>query len=199
MNQLDQIEQKYGSVLPDAYKSMHAAGWLDVKSPASLYFWLLEAEWMPLREIIEYEPDEDEQPGLVPFAFEGDGSYWCWWPAAHPGAIVLCPRDCYEGEFYALSFVSFMYRRLLDYAGCVPRAEEPEARRYLRETTARLADYLPTSWQETLNTLASAELVQWTHGKTQGGGFLTYGQKQEIIRRDVNFPLLGQTFRWMHT
>ena len=196
--QFQQVEQKYGLVLPEAYRSMQAAGWLDVNSPDPLYLWLLGAKWLPLAEVLEHEPEDYQKPGFVPFAAEADGSHWCWWPEVHPGMVVMCPRDCYDGEFYAASFLGFVYRRLLDYAGCVLSQEDQEARHYLHQSTARLADYFPDAWIETLNTLASAEPVQWRYGKITGRGFLTYEQKQEIIRRDLSFPLLDQEFQWMY-
>ncbi len=197
MDQYEQVEQKYGLVLPEAYRSMCAAGWFDVKSDN--YFWLYDAEWVPLTEILNYQPEEYHKPGFVPFASEGDGSHWCWWPSAHPETVVLCPRDCGEGEFYAPSFTGFLYRRLLDYASYVPLEEEQEARQYLRDWSARLSTYLPILWKDTLKTLASGELTRWSYnGRDAGWGFMTHEQKQEIVQRDLAFPLLDQEFQWMH-
>jgi len=197
MNDFEKIEQKYDLVLPEAYRSMQARGWLDVKSDD--YFWLLEAEWMPLRDILEHEPEEYQKPGFVPFAFEADGSHWSWWPAAHPETVVLCPRDYYDGEFYAPSFVGFVYRRLLDYAGSVRLEEEQEVRQYLRDWSLRLSEYLPASWINTLKTLASAELIRWSYkGKASGWGLMTYEQKRAITQRDLAFPLLDEEFQWMY-
>lgn len=199
MDELDQIEQKYSFTLPQTYRSMFAVGWLDVKSPDPLYFWLLGAEWLSPAEILEYEPEDYQKPGFVPFAAEADGSHWCWWPEAHPETVVLCPRDCYDGEFYAPSFLGFVYCRLLDYAGCVSRQEEQEARQHLYESTVRLANYFPDAWKETLNTLASAELVQLSYsGRDAGWGLMTHEQKLEILQRDVSFPLQNQNFQWMY-
>ena len=113
MNEFEQIERKYGLVLPEAYRSMYAAGWFDVKGDND--FWLNEAEWMSLEEILNHEPAEYHRPEFVPFATTGGGSYWCWWPSAHPETVVFCPRDCYDGQFFAPSFIGFVYRSLLDF------------------------------------------------------------------------------------
>ena len=199
MDELDQIEQKYRFILPDAYRAMSAAGWLDTNSPDPLYFWLPGAKWLSPAEMIEYEPEDYQRPGFVPFASEPNGSHWCWWPEAHPGAVVSCPNDCEDGEFYAASFLDFVYQRLLDYAGCVPRQEEQEARRYYYESAVRLSNYFPASWKETLNALAAAELVQLSyHGRDAGWGLMTNEEHSEILQRDIEFPLLGQTFQWVY-
>ena len=201
MDDLERVEQKHGLRLPEAYRSMQAAGWLDVEASENPdYFWLSEAEWMPLDEIADYQPEEYHKPGFVPFASEGDGSHWCWWPSVHPGKVVLCPRDCEEGEFYAPSFTGFLYRRLLDYARCVSDKEEHEIRQYLRASATRLSRHLPTLWKDTLNDLASAQWVQQfsPNGREVGLGLLTQERYQEIVQRDLTFPLLDQVFEWMH-
>ncbi len=202
MNELEQIEQKYDFLLPEAYSSMQARGWFDVKSDD--YFWLLEAEWMPLTEMQSYEPEEYQKPGFVPFASEADGSHWCWWPSAYPESVVLCPRDCYDGEFYAPSFEGFLYRRLLDFCGTgfdmENGAEEAEENRdILKTSVARLSDYLPNAWQKTLESLTTASPVQRVYnGRPAGVGLLTYEQQQATVQRDLAFPLLDQEFQWMY-
>ena len=183
---------------------MQALGWFDVKSPD--YFWVYEAEWMSLEEIAEHEPAEYHKPGYVPFAFTAGGDHWCWWPSEHPGAVVLCPHDCNEGEFDASSFVGFLYRRLLgllEYAWCIQDDEEggeQDVRKGLYDSTLRLTPYLPASWRDTLNALASAPLIrQFTpNGSDAGWSLITDEQKQQITQRDLVFPLLGQRFHWMY-
>ncbi len=201
MNEYEQVESKYGLILPEAYRSMCAAGWCDVKSDN--YFWLYEAEWMSLTEIVNYQPAEYHKPGFVPFAFTGGGDYWCWWPSEHPAAVVLCPHDCEEGEFYAPSFIGFIYRSLLDYSRYVSTEDEheDEVRQNLREATMRLQNYFPAAWLDTLNILVSAPLVQsfLPNGREAGWGLGTNEQYQETIQRDLAFPLLDQRFQWMYS
>lgn len=198
MDQYEQIEQKYSLVLPEAYRSMCAAGWCDVKSDN--YFWLPDAEWMSLTEILNHEPEEYHKPEYVPFAVTAGGDYWCWWPSAHPGTIVFCPHDCYDGEYFSPSFTGFIYRKLLEYALSVRSEEEQEVRQNLRDSAARLSTYLPANWRDTLETLASAPLVRLfaPNGREAGLGLLSYEQYQAIVQRDLAFPLLDQEFQWMY-
>ena len=176
MEDLERIEQKYGLRLPEAYCSMQALGWLDVKlSDNHNYFWLSEAEWMPLDAIAEYKFQEYQKPGFVPFASTGGGDHWCWWPTEHPEVVVFCAHDSYDGEFYAPSFIGFVYRCLLDYARSISSKEEHEVRQYLRTSATRLSTYLSGSWKDALNDLASAQLVQQfpPNGREVGLGLVT--------------------------
>ena len=201
-DQFQQVEQKYGLILPDAYRSMYAAGWMDVKGDN--YFWLNDARWMSLERILNHEPEEYHRPGFVPFARTVGGDEWCWWPSTHPGTIVLCPHDCYDGQVYAPSFIGFVYRRLLDF--CIydfNAAEDPEEaeenRKILTDSVTRLFIYLPGVWLETMKTLTTAAAVSWTvNGREVGGGLLTGEQKQAIVQRDLAFPMLDQEFQWMY-
>lgn len=180
---------------------MQASGWLDVKlSDNPNYFWLSEAEWMPPDEIADYEFEDYQKPGFVPFASTGGGDHWCWWPSEHPEVVVFCPHDSCEGEFYAPSFIGLIYRCLLDYARYVSDEEEHEIRQYLRASATHLSPYLPDSWKDTLNNLASAQRVQQfsPNGREAGLGLLTQERYQEIVQRDLTFPLLDQVFEWIY-
>ena len=200
--QFQQVEQKYGLVRPDAYKSMYAAGWMDVKGDN--YFWLHEAEWMSLEEILNHEPAEYHRPEFVPFAFTGGGDYWCWWPSVHPGTVVFCPHDCYDGQFFASSFIGFVYRSLLDFSasGFDPEDDPEEAeenREILKTSVVRLSGYFPNTWQETLEAFTTALPVQrFYNGRPNGIGLLTNEQEQAIMQRDLAFPLMDQDFQWMY-
>lgn len=176
---------------------MQARGWFNCSSDS--YFWLVRAKRLSLNEILNYEPEDYYKPGFVPFASEADGSDWAWWPSAHFETVVSCPHDCSVGEYDAPTFVSFIYRRLLDYAGAVRLGEEQEVRKYLCDWSSRLSEYLPGAWEDTLTTLASVELIRWSYnGRDAGLGLLTYEQKEAIIQRDLVFPLLNREFEWMY-
>ena len=196
-DQSQQVEQKYGLILPDAYRSMYAAGWMDVKGDN--YFWLNDARWMSLERILNHEPEEYHRPGFVPFARTVGGDEWCWWPSAHPGTIVSCPHDFELGDYFTPSFIGFIYRRLLDYTLYVPAEDEQEVRECLRTAVIRLSAYLPHLWKEALTATASASSVQYSlpNGTEAGPGLITEEQYQAILQRDLALPQLNQQFQWM--
>ena len=203
MDDLERVEQRHSFRLPEAYRSIQALGWLDVKLPDNpSYFWLNEAEWMLPEEIADYEFQDYQKPDFVPFALTGGGDHWCCWLSEHPDAVVLCQHDSYDGEFYAPSFLGFIYRSLLDYARyvSVEDEEEGEVRQNLRRAAARFRDRFPAPWLDTLNALASAPLVQsfLPSGRSTVWGLETEQQYQEIVQRDLTFPLLDQRFEWMY-
>ena len=61
-DQFQQVEQKYGLVLPDAYKSMYVAGWMDVKGDN--WLWLWDAEWMPAKKDVELQAEKASEVRL---------------------------------------------------------------------------------------------------------------------------------------
>lgn len=202
MDQYEQVEQKFGFVLPEAYRSMSEARWFDGESDS--YFWLYDAEWRSSAQILDHAPAEYHKPGFVPFARTGGGDSWCWWPSAHPEIVVFCPHDDQNGKYYSPSFLGFIYRSLLDfsldYYGIIDPQEDPkEAIELLRASVIRLSGYFPDEWRETLEALTSASLVRRTPSDEDSRlGLLTEEQYQAIVRRDLAFPLLDQEFQWMY-
>ena len=203
--QFQQVEQKYGLVLPDAYKSMYVAGWMDVKGDN--WFWLWDAEWMPAKKMLSYKPKKHQKSGFVPFATTAGRDYWSWWPSEHPEAIVCCPHDSENGVFFAPSFVGFVYRELLEFAtqvglnstdnGFDPECDPLQAQA-LQDSAARLTPYLPDAWRRTLEEIAVAIPTRITNnGKDIGSALLTEEQYQAIVQRDLAFPLLDEKFQWM--
>lgn len=205
MDELEQIEQKCGFVLPDDYRSMQAAGWFNAKIDS--YFWLWDSEWMPAKKMLSYKPKKHQKSGFVPFATTAGRDYWCWWPSEHPGAVVLCPHDSEEGDFYAPSFTGFIYRQLLEFAteiGLNPTDDnfdpecDPLQGQVLREAAVKLAPYLPDAWRKTLEEIAANAPVRITHnGKDIGSALLTGESYQAIVQRDLAFLELDQRFQWM--
>lgn len=189
------IQAKYGFAIPEEYRRMERLGWFDPKNRET-YLWIFEAEWLRPEEILEYEPLEFHKPGFVPFAFTGGGDNWCWWPSE--GVVVLCPHDCLEGEIDAPDFLSSIYRRTLEYAaGGLDKDDEAGSRRQLIDWADALSPFFPAEWISTLRDAAKAPLEKWVRGYDYGFGFLSLDASEEILRRDLAFPRLGEKFEWM--
>jgi hypothetical protein len=132
MDDLTAIEKKFGFKLPADYRKFVERGYIW----GTDYLWVHEAEWIPPQDIPDYEMFGTPKPGLVPFAFGGSGDPFCWQTqritSANEPAVVLCPHDSFEGEWYAPSFMGWLYRTDLDYS-IDPSFEEDEKRENLKK------------------------------------------------------------------
>ena len=197
MNVYDKIHQRFGFSLPDEYRSMERAGFFDAKKEAT-YLWVPEAEWLSPREILKFEFEEYHKPGFIPFAFTGASDHWCWWPAEHESAVVLCPHDSIEASFDAPSFVGSLYRRILDYCLSFELDEEKEVRERLVGWGKTLMPYFPSRWTETLLYLSQVKADSWRRKKMSGYGVLSVDRYDELVKRDLEFPRLYENFEWMN-
>jgi hypothetical protein len=161
------IKAKYTFSIPAEYRSMEATGWFSVQHPGESFkpenepthLWIPEMEWLRPQEILDYEPEAYHKSGFVPFAFNGAGDHFGWWPSLHPTAVVLCPHDDELAAFQAPNFVGAIYRQCLEYATGFDRGEESSVRRQFADWAQRLSAYLPPLFVETLQAVGKGELI----------------------------------------
>ena len=210
---LTAIEAKYSIRLPDSYRSIVDQGWIDFDcdpgqrvQPGKLnYLWLSEAEWLPLDTILNYQPTDYSLPGFVPFAQNGAGDWWMWWPAAGKSdelPVVLCPHDLNEGEFYAPNFTAFLYRNILDYAVTAYADEGEDCRAWFDDWLPRFASIWPAAWSDQIREIASRPPSMghetMPNGRTYPWtGLLPESENKAIVQRDLAFPDLDREFQWM--
>ncbi len=199
------INERYGFAIPSEYRQMYERGWFDF-DPARRglpqpYLWLNDMEWMPPRDILAHEFPSYCKPGFVPFAFTGGGNHWCWYPQHTMNGItpvVLCPHDCYTGEFYAPHFLGSLYRQILDFAcDLINPDQEEEARTNLKQWLDDLGPFFPVEWRETIASLHATPLRSWQVRSISGHAFLLPDEYQSIVQRDLAFARLDETFLWM--
>lgn len=116
--------------LPPAFLALHASGKLAGAPPDSLTDEQYHAhrtgtllwstlEWdMTLDEVLQFEADgEYMRPGLIPFAGDGHGDRFCFYPPWQEGAaeppIVRWVHDQLESYLYARTFSEFLARQML--------------------------------------------------------------------------------------
>jgi hypothetical protein len=178
---------------------MESRGWFNKVR----YLWLNEAEWLPLDDILHYEFADYHKPWFVPFAFNGAGDLWCWWPEASRHLVtpvVLCPHDEKYGEFYASDFLGFLYRQVLEYAvvGGFGISDEEEAREWLHLWHESFVEFFPHSWSETIMSIANKPLITHEFGRgLYSAGFIWESEYNELIKRHLAFPKLNEKFKWM--
>jgi hypothetical protein len=197
MNVYDRINQRYGFMPPDEYRSMDQAGFFDFRNKRT-YLWIPEAEWLPPKKILTFEFEEFHKPGFVPFAHTAAGDHWCWWPGQHDMAVVQCPHDSIEAWFDAPSFVGSIYRRVLDYCLDILPDDQVEVCTRLAEWVIRLDVYFPPTWIETLKRLSTAKPKTWRRKEMSGYGLLSITEYESLVKRDLGFPRLNKTFEWMN-
>ena len=193
------IAARYNFVIPDVYREMESRGWFN----KAHYLWLHEAEWLPLDKIIHYEFADYHKLGFVPFAFNGAGDLWCWWPEATRDSatpVVCCPHDEEYGEFHAPNFLGFLYHQVLMYSvvGGFDVDEEEEAREWLRIWHKSFVEFFPHSWSETIASIANKPLITHEFGRgLYSAGFIQESEYNELVKRHLAFPKLNEKFRWM--
>jgi hypothetical protein len=182
MNTLAQIERKYGFTLPNAYRSFVKRGYITY--PGDAYLWVHEAEWLPATEMLEHGGFwGNPKPGLVAFAFGGGRDLWAWQTQriselGEP-TIALCPRDCFEGEWYAPCFLGWLYRISLQYASLTWH-EEAETKQNLSRWASVLRDFDQKEWADDVQAIASRDVVVVRSGRGQ------YVQSSLISQNDVD-------------
>ncbi|MEZ6142791.1 MAG: SMI1/KNR4 family protein [Zavarzinella sp.] len=163
MDALVQVEQKYGFTLPSVYRSFVERGY--VTYPGDAYLWVHEAEWLPTEDMLDHGGFGDlgsPKPGLVAFAFSGRRDLWAWQTervskVGEP-TIVLCPRDSYEGEWYAPSFLGWLYRISLEYASSM-WDEEAETKQNLGRWASVLREFGKHEWADFVEGVASRAVI----------------------------------------
>jgi hypothetical protein len=158
---LTEVEQKYGFTLPSAYRSFAERGYLTY--PGDAYLYVHEAEWLPATEMLDRGGFwGNPKPSLVAFAFTGGRDLWAWQiqrtSALGEPTIALCPRDSCEGEWYAPSFLGWLYRISLEYASSM-WDEEAETKQNLHRWASVLREFGQYEWADHVKSIESRAVV----------------------------------------
>jgi hypothetical protein len=182
------LQSRWKIRLPEVYEAMLKRGLFEGQSGSALEFW--DVRWFDLLQIADFQPPEYVIDGLVPFAKQGRGSIWAWWPAhVAPGGlpVVLSPRDSNTGEIYASNFEGFLFRQVVEEMADVQMDDFPDGPgQTISSIKAKLElirPCLPQKWTDALSVLAANELTDQPNGFF---GFLSQANATLIIRRTLN-------------
>lgn len=183
MDALSQVEQTYGFTLPSAYRSFVERGYLTY--PGDAYLSVHEAEWLPTTDMLDRGGFwGNPKPGLVAFAFSGGRDLWAWQTqrVSELGEpmIAFCPRDCYEGEWYAPSFLGWLYRISLEYASSM-WDDEADTKQSLHRWASVLREFDKHEWAAFVQSIASRAVVV-----SRSGSRGQHVENSLICQRDVN-------------
>ena len=198
----DEIEKKYNFRIPDDYKSMHSRGFFSLEKPAhaydlldSKYVWVNEMEWLSLDEILNYEKDEWSKDGFVPFAFNGAGEKWCWYPEYKSGndvPIVLLP-DGDTGEFYAQNFTQSLFRQIIDFISfSIDEDDFEEQIKYLRKWSSVFKEYFRDEW-----ILEISKILQESSQNFEAlEANIESDYCDKMVNKFLDFDKLDEEFEW---
>lgn len=130
---------------------------------------------------------------MIPFAETPGGDHFCWYlEDGRTTWIAECPRDEDFATGYAPSFDGFIYRALLEEYCATWLVSEPElpavvVRDLLIAYTTKVSETLPPAWLLTLNGVTSHAFVQ----RGRLFGFITRGEVNELVERDLSFDVLN--------
>jgi len=204
---LDEIEDKYGFALPKLYRTIVDNNWVTYRGNERNYLYLYEAEWMPTEEIRDHEREDYHKPGFVPFAFNGAGDHYCWWPEAvheYGVPIVECPHDYERATVFAPNFLGFVYRNILHLAA---HHYDPDHDKYsrdlLRDYDRRLTPLLPEPWGNMIRSLVARPAVTRTMTSPNGQhswawtGLIPEDELAHLVSTSLSYPDLDREFTWM--
>jgi len=122
MKYLREIEQRYKFKFPEEYVRLYISGRFNLiesdhysKLIDKDYLWVSELEWISPSEILSFDCDPDIKLKFVPFAFNGAGELWCFYPSATDIGevpVVLCD-NLGSGSFEAPNFLSCVLQQIL--------------------------------------------------------------------------------------
>lgn len=161
-------------------------------------------EWLSVEDIADGErPNYWKAEHLfIPFAQNGAGDVWCWYPAWSANSqapVVLAHHDENAAEGFAPSFEGFLLRQLLQTFAEIYEDNADFSRDELQQTARAelktLRPYLRDSWHALLSEIAARPLQRnesW--GCVQ---FLTRDEAKQIVERELAFEHLNQEFAHM--
>jgi hypothetical protein len=166
MDALSRLERDCCFALPVPYRAFVERGY--TTHPGPEYLWVNDAEWIPTAQIATYEGVGTPKAGLVPFAFTAGRDLWCWQtrritPAGEP-AITFCPHDCHEGEWFAPSFMGWLYRVGLEYASLIDE-DESVTRRHITAWAQLVGEFGHTDWAAELTEISKYPVLRYREGR----------------------------------
>jgi hypothetical protein len=106
-----------------------------LRTRRSKVLWWSNIEWdRTPEEISAFSGDDNLRPGLFPFAGDGMGGLYCWYPKWRPTKdteppVLFVPRDSEDAEVFARTFPECLVRCLLiDFADSQEDNRPPAAR-----------------------------------------------------------------------
>ncbi|MDQ3368150.1 MAG: SMI1/KNR4 family protein [Myxococcota bacterium] len=169
-------------------------------NPPALLMAGIHVEWLKPKDIAAHEREEHWKPKLtlVPFAQNGGGDLWCFYPGAKkadPTPIALCPMDSDEAELYAPDLEGFLFRQLLNaFAEIDPKDGEFTPAQTVQMAKAEIktiTPYVRKGWIDVLDEVASRRMKTDKNGYRS---FIGFKEAKALARKTLGYKQLDATF-----
>lgn len=200
MAHFDSIERSTGFQIPSLFRRMVTDGvtsyekspdeWL--AHPPALSMMSMHVEWWRPEEMADFSPPDYYEKVFVPFAANGGGDLWCWYPESRTEGIVLVSHDEDAATHFAPDLEGFLFRHMVEGFAEIYNHEEPTLVHVAQANVKTLAPYLRPEWTTLLSELTTRPIVS-----EQGCfRFLTRKEAASIVERELAMPSLGKTFQY---
>ncbi|MCA5005255.1 SMI1/KNR4 family protein [Sphingobacterium bovistauri] len=165
-----------------------------------------------IEEILNHEVyDIHEKFKLVPFAKNGAGDMYVFqYDLEQNGEIPISffPHDDDELEVQAKNFQDFIFRQLLesltemDEYSMFEGDSEEQIKTHLLNQLRTHQPYLTENQIAVLEEIYKRDLFEYTYKVPNGGefeayGLLTFDEVDEIVKREIDFPLLNKKMEYL--
>ncbi|MFW5845110.1 MAG: hypothetical protein ACOCXJ_02685 [Planctomycetota bacterium] len=193
---VDILRERFDFEPPSVYRELLATGCFDPQHPRHVQ--LTDLVWLDGERLRQWERDERQVPGLVPFAQTLNGDDWCWYPDIDPrldAPVVFCPDEDEVAVLYAPDFAAFIYRALLEECTesfLVEREGFLRAGAVLADYIDTVAPMLPIGWSERLQALGRRVLRESDADAFYG--VIDAAEYEGILRADIDYDRLDEEF-----
>lgn len=202
----DRIAESAGFQVPELFRKMTADGvtrydkpeqWRE--KPPALLMASAHVEWWQPDVIASWSAPDYYALDFVPFAANGGGDLWCWYPACGTQAVVLVIHDENCAQYHAPDLEGFLFRHMVEVCAEIydhhgPRPTDEQHIEAAKVDVRTLAPYLRPAWVDLLNELVGRPLTRHKSGSYVS--FLTRKEAAEIVKRELAMPNLDESFRY---
>lgn len=221
---LESLEKKYDFQYPELYKQLckdgmldtgqFGTGWVDrnyerIKDHPIFLIWSSDVELIEEFELEEYienikDPDTwDVKPeiNLIPFAQNGGGDWYCFYYNEQQGddvPVVIIYHDGDTADILAKNLQDFMFRQLLEtasnyYMSADELRNQEKVVWDLRSMFNSHKKYLSEKQSVILAEIFAKGMKEY---EEDTWGMITSDEAYDIIKQEINFPLLDEEFEY---
>jgi len=193
LKELEAIESRFGIKLPSLYRELAENERLDYRGKN--FYEMPDCLWLTPKELAKFKWEKFRKPvdGLVPFATNGGGDYFCWYlpEVGLDGEPVVmeCAHDCYDGRWFAPSMAGCVYRQTLERFSKF----DDEHADQITEVLNVLDKHAAETWCDTLRVLQGADPLPY---ELEDEDVLSVNAIAKLVCQAFGDKYVDQDFTW---